>query len=334
MRVFPFAFAFLATTAQAEVPKTVTDIPPVHSLVAAVMKGVGTPELLLQSGGSAHGHQMRPSEAAALDQADILFWIGSELSPWVDTALDKMGLGLTSVSLIDVEGTYLRQFAHKEDHEEHHGHEDHDEHDDHGEHADHDKHKDHDGHGEHEGGHHAGDGHDHSGVDPHVWLDPQNALIWLPKIAAILAEKDPDHRDSYFENAKVEGAKIESLLKQTQDELSDVDGNYIVFHDAYGYFSDRFGMAPAGAIADSEATPPGARRLAELHEIVKNDDVRCLFTEPQFDGAVADRMAETLGVKVGVLDPIGSGMKPGPDLYSQLIEGVAHSLTECLTQND
>lgn len=382
MRSALFALPLLASPVLAEVPQVVTDIPPVHSLVASVMQGVGTPTLLLPPGGSAHGHQMRPSEAAAMSAADLVVWVGEELSPWIADASAKLAPDAASLSLIDVQGTVLREAGHHgHDHEaghetgaedgghsdEHHDAHEHDHdghdhadggeghaktadaHDDHGHehkgdhghqetrdsHAGHD-HDDH-GHNSHgqeaaaQDGHFAGDGHDHDGLDPHVWLNPDNAQTWLATIAQALATADPENAATYQANAKAEAKRIAAATKELEALLQDITGGYIVYHDAFGYFSDRFDLPSAGSVADSEATPPGARGLADLQASAQASDVHCLFIEPQFDGKVAERTAETLGLQVGVLDPLGADLTPGPDLYTALIRNIGQSLHNCLS---
>ena len=89
------AVASLACTlpAWAEVPKVVTDIHPVHALVSQVMGDLGAPVLLLERGASEHDFQLRPSQAADLADADLVVWIGPELTPWLDRALDGIGGG-------------------------------------------------------------------------------------------------------------------------------------------------------------------------------------------------------------------------------------------------
>lgn len=383
MRSALFALPLLASPVLAEVPQVVTDIPPVHSLAASVMQGVGTPTLLLPPGGSAHGHQMRPSEAAAMSAADLVVWVGEELSPWIADASAKLAPDAASLSLIDVQGTVLREAGHHgHDHEaghetgaedgghsdEHHdAHEhDHDGHDhadggeghaktadahddhghehkgDHGHQEAHDSHAGHDhddhGHNSHgqeaaaQDGHFAGDGHDHDGLDPHVWLNPDNAQNWLATIAQALATADPENAATYQANAKAEAKRIAAATKELEALLQDITGGYIVYHDAFGYFSDRFDLPSAGSVADSEATPPGARGLADLQASAQASDVHCLFIEPQFDGKVAERTAETLGLQVGVLDPLGADLTPGPDLYTALVRNIGQSLHDCLSR--
>ena len=74
----------LAGVATAEAPSVAVDIPPIHSLVAQVMQGVGTPNLIVQPGASPHGYSLRPSEAATLQSADIVFWVSESLTPWLN----------------------------------------------------------------------------------------------------------------------------------------------------------------------------------------------------------------------------------------------------------
>ena len=179
----------LPAVAAAEVPSVAVDIPPVHSLVERVMGDLGTPQLVIQPGASPHGYAMRPSEAEALAQADVVFWVSDGLTPWLAKARQSLAPDAQQVELMESAGTQrltYRQGATLEAH-------DHDEHHEHEEHEGHGHHEGHDGH-EHE--QHAGhDHHDHSGWDPHGWLDPVNAQAWLDAIATSLAELDPDTAD-------------------------------------------------------------------------------------------------------------------------------------------
>lgn len=312
--IFALSLAGLAAPALAAPPEVVTDIPPVQSLVAQVMGDLGTPGLLLPPGGSPHGHQMRPSEARALHEAQLLFWIGPEQSPWLGDAAADIGSSLTSVPLLAVPGTVVRT-ARAHDHHDH----DHD--------HDHDEDGHEEGHDEHEEEHTSDDGHVHEGIDPHAWLDPENAMTWLPEIARQLAVADPSNADTYRSNAEAAMTRVDELRARIAAELSGVTGGYIFYHDAYGYFTGRFGLPSGEAVTDGDAAPPGARRMAELQ--AGGDPHGCLFTEPQFDPRSAQRLAESLGVTVGVLDPVGSTLEPGPDLYGTLLQGIADQLAKC-----
>ncbi|WP_171103788.1 zinc ABC transporter substrate-binding protein [Ruegeria sp. HKCCD7255] len=161
--------ALMGGTALAEVPNVAVDIAPAHSLVARVMDGVGTPDLVIPPGASPHEYNLRPSEAAALQQADLVFWMGDDLTPWLEDAIETLAEGASVTSLLDADGTVLLEFrenalfeAHDHgDHEDHddHGHDDHEEHEEHGDEHAHDEDQGHDDHDHEE---HAEDkDHDH-----------------------------------------------------------------------------------------------------------------------------------------------------------------------------
>lgn len=160
-------------TALAETPNVAVDIAPVHSLVARVMEGIGAPDLIVQSGASPHGYSLRPSDAAALQAADLVFWIGADLTPWMEGAVETLATDAAVTTLLETDGTTLLEFregalfeAHDHDHgdDEHAGHSDHDHDHDH-DHEDHSHDHDHDDkHAEGED-HAHGDDHDHDHHD-------------------------------------------------------------------------------------------------------------------------------------------------------------------------
>lgn len=319
-----------ALPALAEVPRVVTDIPPVHSLAAQVLGDLGEAELLLPSGGNAHDYQLRPSQARAVAEADIVFWVGPEMTPWLDRTLDGIGGDARAVALMEAKGTFLRDFGAEGGHDHDHGHaQGHD-------HAAEDEH-DHAGHAHAEEGHadHGHDdhaGHDHSGTDPHAWLDPANARTWLGVIAAELAAADPANAATYAANAEAAAATLAALDRDTAAMLAPVRGRpFVVFHDAYGYFADHYGLTVAGSVALGDAAAPGAGRLADLRADLAEGSVVCAFPEAQHDPALIATVVEGTGVTIGgTLDPSGSTLEPGPGLYAALISGMADTLADCL----
>ncbi|MBC7131967.1 MAG: zinc ABC transporter substrate-binding protein [Roseovarius sp.] len=293
-------------------PKVATDIAPVHSLVAQVMEGAGEPALIVPPGASPHGHAMRPSEAAALARAEVVFWMGEGLTPWLEEPIETlagdahvielMGAGGSMVLVFRSEAELVPRLAGRDGD----GHDDH-AHDDHA-HAD----------------------HAHDGADPHAWLDPANARIWLDVIAGELAEHDPANAALYRANAARAAADLAALEAEVAARLGPVRGApYLVFHDAYQYFEARFGLAPAGALSPGDAADPGPARIAALRDMARERGIACVFSEPQFSPA---RVQAIFGesVRHGVLDPLGSAHAPGPDLYPALIRDMADALVDCL----
>lgn len=332
----PLALALTCGAGIAQVPQVVTDVPPVHALVASVMGELGQPVLLLEPGASEHHFQLRPSQASALAAADLVVLIGPELTPWIEKPLALRPDGAAVLGLLAAEGTYRQDYgrengqpahAHGEEEHEHHDHQDHALHD-HG--HDHDHMAEHDNHS-HES--HSEAGHSHDGLDPHAWLDPENGRLWLGLIATELSRLDPENAAVYAANAETARIGIARADATAQALLAPVaDRPFVTFHDAYGYFTAHYGLRPAGAISPGDASTPGARHLTELREKVASGEVTCLFPEAGQDPALATRLAEDTGVRVGAaLDPVGTLLEPGPDLYIRLLETTAQSLSDCLS---
>lgn len=316
----------LTGAALAEGPHVTTDIAPVHSLVARVMQGVGAPEVIVRPGASPHGYAMRPSEAAALEQADLVFWMGEGLTPWLEGAIGSLASDAHVIELLGAAGSRVLPFRdgivfaayeHGESHaEEEHGHEDHAE--------------DSAGHEEHEHEEHDDHGHSHDGADPHAWLDPQNARVWLALIAEELAEHDPDNAAAYAANAEAGQAELEALAEEITAQLAPVhDTPFLVFHDAYQYFETAFDVTATGAIALSDAASPGPARIAALRDMAETRGVVCVFSEPQFDPKLVETVFGSVATH-GVIDPVGSQLEPGPGLYLQMLRDMAGAMADCL----
>jgi len=327
------AASLLAGTALADVPNVAVDITPVHSLVSRVMEGVGKPSLVVASGASPHEYNLRPSEAGALQSADLVFWVGHDLTPWLESAIDTLASNATVVELIEADGTIklpVREGAlfeaHVHDDEDHaaeHEGEDHDDHDDH---------EDHDDHADHEGEDHAGhDGHDHGEYNPHVWLSPDNGASWLNAIAAALSAADPENAGAYYANAAAGREELTALRGEINAILGPVrGGNFIVFHDAYQYFEVAFDFPASGAISISDASDPSPARIAEIQARVADQNVTCIMSEPQFNPGIVASVMDGTDARTGVMDPLGSSLEPGAQLYPQLLRNLATSLADCL----
>ena len=305
------SFALLSLLAPlpalAEVPQVVTDLPAVQSLAAQVMGDLGSPAVLLEQGGNAHSYQLKPSQLRALEGADLVVWVGPEMTPWLDRALDATAPKGVQIALLADPGTHRQDFAASA-------------HDD-----------DEDAHDAAAGGE---DHHDHSGTDPHAWLDPANAEHWLDVIAGALATQDPEHAATYRANATTARAAIADLDAKLTAELAPVkDRRFVVFHAAYGYFIDHYGLMPPEALALGDATDPGAAHIAELRAELQSDKVVCAFPEAQHDPKQLTLLLDGTGVKLGgALDPSGSALPYGPGLYATLMQGLADTLTGCLGQ--
>ena len=325
-------FSFISY-AEAE-PKVVTSIKPLHSLISYVMDGVGSPNLLVDGSSSPHTFQLKPSHATMLQEADVVFWIGEDLESFLETPLDSIAENARTITLMDSDQIELLKFReknvfedHHDEHDEHNEHEGHDDHDEHEGHDDHDEHEEHaDGHEEHEG--HDDHGHHHGEFDIHFWLDPEIAKS-IVKIASLeLSKVDPANQATYQTNASNAVSELDKLINDTRTKINS-DAKYIVFHDAYQYFEQRFGIEVIGALTVNPEVLPGAKQLAEIREVIEHEKVNCLFSEPQFNPSIANTIAQDTGIKAAVLDPLGAELEPGKELYFQLINDMASSFESC-----
>lgn len=306
---FPL-IAFSAAPALSQPPGVVTDIPAIGSLAQQVMGDLGQVHILLPTGGDAHNYQIRPADAAALQNADLLIWVGPELTPWLERAAENLASG-QSLELVDVPGTYLREFGDAAgeggDHDHDHG----------SDHVD-----EHDGHD------------DHSGVDPHAWLDPHNGIVWLDAIAAAMTEKDPENAEIYAQNAAAAARQIGEIDAANAASLaSAADQHFVVFHDAYGYFTEHYGLQPALAISLGDASSPSAARLRDIRQQIADQRADCAFPEAQHDPALLRSAIEGTQARLGdPLDPSGSDLPTGPDLYGEILHNLGTAISGCLGQ--
>ena len=298
----------ISITAHAEI-NVVSSVKPLHSLVSGVMEGVARPDLIVKGSASPHTYSLRPSQARQLEDADLVFWMGHELESFLEQPLEAIATKGHIVELIDSsklkkikmrEGGMFDAHAH-DDHDEHEGHDDH-------------------GHGE---------------FDVHVWLDPENAKVLVDEIKLALIELDPVNTSKYEANSNKMNMKLDQLIDEVSKKLESEQGKgYVVFHDAYQYFEQRFGMSAVGSITVSPEVVPGANRIRELKNKINELNAHCVFSEPQFEPKLVSTVVEGTQANTGVLDPLGASINDGPELYFTLIRNMADSLHECLSKKD
>ncbi|MEC7256458.1 MAG: zinc ABC transporter substrate-binding protein [Pseudomonadota bacterium] len=315
----------------AEVPQVVTDIGPVQSIAAMVMGDLGTPQAIVPPEVSPHDFALRPSQARALDGADLLVWAGPELTPWMEKATSALSGEARQIRLLGVEGTTV--LAYRDPIEAHEDHDDHDHegHDHDHDHEGHDHDHDHEGH-DHEGhdDHHDHEGHDHEGTDPHAWLDPQNAATWAEAIAADLATLDPENAETYRANAAKARAELEALTGEITQQLARHDTlGFVTFHDAFQYFENRFGLQSSGTVSLGDASQPSPARLSRLREAMAERGVTCAFREPQYNDRLLQVASEGGAVTIAVLDPLGVNQQPGAGMYPAILRAMAQAVADC-----
>ena len=316
-------------------PKVVATIKPLHSLVAQVMDGVGEPELLIKQG-SPHGYQMKPADAKRVAEADIVVFVSHELETFMPPLLEKSPkeyavewAGLPNLYPLPTRHGGMWEEGEEDDHDHehrdhgdaHHAHEHGHGHHDHGDaHHDHDHDHGHDHHGHH-----------HGTYDAHLWLSVARSKLLLNQVAEALAAVDSTNAAKYKDNAAKAAAALDTLKIDLTAQLQPLQKRpFMVFHDAYQYFEKDYDLDAVGTVRVDPEHEPGAKRISELHQMIADNKVVCLFSEPQFPAKIVTKLAADGKVKTAVLDPVGADLAPGKTMYGQLLHNLADSLSDCL----
>ena len=332
------ALAIAVFCNQAAADGVVATIKPLHSLVSFVTAGIAEPHLLIEGAASPHGYALRPSDARALENARVIFRIDENFEATLSDPIRTLGRKARVVSLFRAPGVVLRALRRDAAFDIH----DHNRHtetdgkhdDDHNQHAETDgKHDDdHNQHaetGEKHDDHHRQ--HHDTAHDLHIWLDPANARAMAGAIVETMSVVDPANASVYAENGRAIAFRLDALITEVGAALSPVRRKpFIVFHDAYRYFEDRFGLTSAGAIAIDPERLPGAQRIAEIRLRLRETAAVCVFREPQFSSSLVDVVVRGTTTRTGILDPLGATIDDGPELYFSLIRAMTASFRKCL----
>jgi zinc transport system substrate-binding protein len=290
---------FISPTHHAAVPEVVVSIKPIHALVSGVMEGVGKPYLLLHGGESPHTYSLHPSQVRRLHRANLVVWVSPAIESFLEKSIRSLSHEKRILRLIDLSGLTLLKVREGKAWESHH----HDEH--------------HDSEFE---------------IDPHIWLSPNNAKIIVLAIAKTLSQLDSNNAPRYKANASRFFKRIEQRDQALKQQLKPIkDLPFLVFHDAYQYFEEHYGLKAVGAITLSPETRPSVKRFYQLRRRLKQQDIYCIFSEPQFESALVTTLLEGTSIRRGVLDPLGANLASGTHSYLTLLDNLAKDLKDCLS---
>ena len=301
-RLFSIFVAFVASflligSAQAEV-KVLTSIKPLQLIAAAVQDGVAIPEVLLPPGASPHNYALRPSDVRKVQSVDLVYWIGPDMEGFLPRVLN--GRTLPSVAVQDLPGLKLRRFA-----EDSHSHaEETDEHD-----------------------------HDHrpGSLDAHLWLSPINARVIATKMAADLSAADPANAARYQSNLKAFDERLDALDLRLKARLAGIAGKpYFVFHEAFDYFEEAYGLKHAGVFSVAAEVQPGAQHVSAMRTRLQEVGKTCVFSEPPLRPRLAETLVAGLPVKLAELDALGGYTPATAQGYEQVLEKLGNDLAGCL----
>ena len=282
-------------------PKVVVTIKPLYALVAGVMAGAGSPQMLVKGPASPHLYALKPSDLAALNGADIVFRASTATEPFSARLSQTLPRQVELVTLQEAPGVVLLERRTGVSFEV----------------AD--------------GRRHAHGTGRPSTFDGHIWLDPDNAKAMVDRIEQALSAKDPVNADVFKTNAVALKRRLDGLRAELQSALEPLAGKpYVVAHDAFQYLERRYSLNVVGAISLSPELAPSAKRLGELRQKILALGAICVFAEPHVDKRLIDNLTEGTSARTGTLDPEGFALEPEPDLYFTLMRKLAADLRACL----
>ncbi len=268
--------------------RVIVTIPPLVGLVQSIAPEGVKVTGLMQPGQSEHGYEFRPSDMNALAGCDVVAYVGMGLEPGIAKFLAKGSserrqvVVLGEVLGLQKPGDAPEPHDHKADEKGHHHDHDHD---------------------------------DHAAPDVHIWLDPVLVRQSLPHLADAMkhavARRGSEWASAEKEiDQKVEATlkKIDALNERFKSELAPFKGRSIVTHHAaFGRLAARYDIKIAEVIRHFESAEPTPGQLDEVIKAIREQNVKTIFVEPQFNAKAAQRIAETAKVRLGHLDPLGDG---------------------------
>ena len=280
------------STASAKI-RVIATIKPIHALVASVMSGVGEPQLLIRGANSPHNFALRPSDARNLSKADVIFWVGADMEIFMIKPLKTLSSSATVIELSKTKGLKLLPSRHVHE-EEDHGHKD---------------------------------------IDPHFWLNPDNARVMVAEIIQKLSMKDPQNAKTYADNGAALINQLNTLTAELTLKLAVVKTKpFIVFHDAFQYFENRFNLKAIDAITLNPDRVPGAKKIKSIRSKIVSKNVVCVFAEPQFTSGIIETVIHKTSARLATLDPLGVDIPEGPAAYTALMHSLADALVSCLSE--
>lgn len=275
-------------------PRVVVSLKPFHSLVAAVMDGVGTPALLLGGATSPHIYTLKPSDSRALAEAEVVVWGGEGLETYLRKPIEAVAARARIVTLGEDAGLLLLPARDAGEHERQQA----------------------DAHGT---------------TDMHFWLDPENAGRVVTYVAAVLSSVDPVHAKQYAANRDVQLAALRALDAEVAETLRDTaDKPFLTLHDALQYWETRYHLTSLGSLTVNPDRTPGARALGAMRAAINDSGARCIFGEPQFPKALGAALVDGTGAQLATVDTLGAAVPPGIQAYAEMLRGLAQAFRTCL----
>ncbi|MDY6841253.1 MAG: zinc ABC transporter substrate-binding protein [Pseudomonadota bacterium] len=300
--------------------RIVTSIKPVALIVSAIATEDMQTTSLVPPGSSPHNYTMKPSQRRALENADVIFWVGPDMESFLNRLLAGQEFSSRTIALMDAEHESGEEPhdepAHDERADDHHGEKD-------------------EKNDKEEERHNEGHGHDHGdGEDPHIWLDPELAIEMAETIHDALSALDGVDAAALTENLEQFQVSVRETDANIRDRLIPVHGiSLFAYHSAFTRFAEHYDLKLEGILTLNPALSPGARHIAEVQDKLRNANHPCLLTEPQFNRQWWHSITENLDVTFSTWDPLATDIDATPEGYNNFQQSIVDAVLKCLPKD-
>ncbi|OCF99863.1 zinc ABC transporter substrate-binding protein [Gilliamella sp. wkB195] len=274
----------------------ISSVRPIGFITEAIASGVTNTDILLPDGASPHTYSLKPSDLAKIKNADLIIWVGEDMEVFMPTVLKNVGEH-KQIELMDI--PEIKSLLRTNHHDEEIPHDDND--------------------------------HHHGEYDEHIWLSPKIAKIIAKSIHDKLIELYPNKVQLLDANLNEFITNLSETEQNIAKKLISVQNRgYFVFHDAYGYFESQFGLKNLGSFTINPAVQPGVQTVYAIQKKLAEHQAVCVFREPQFSPAVIKKLVNGTNVKIGELNPLGTGIIVEKGAYSHFLLTLTQELLDCL----
>ncbi|OOF58735.1 zinc ABC transporter substrate-binding protein ZnuA [Rodentibacter myodis] len=281
-------------------------VKPLGFIASSIANGVTDTQVLVPAGASPHDYSLKLSDIQKVKSADLVLWVGEDIDSFLSKPIQQVDPQKV-ITIAELEGIepLLSKAHHDHSHEEKEDHQ----------------------------AHHYDHQHKALSTNWHIWYSPAISQMVAQKVADKLTIQFPDKKERIAKNL----AQFNRTLAQQSDKIKAqlapfANKGFFVFHDAYGYFNDAYGLTQTGYFTINPLVAPGAKTIAHIKEEIEEHRVNCLFAEPQFTPKVIDSLAQSTKVNVGRLDPMGDSVQLGENAYVNFLQATADSYTQCLSK--
>lgn len=280
-----------------------SSIRPIAMLLSAVTGDETSVNILLPGNMSPHDYRLKFSDIKLIKESELFFWIGPNLESGISKAVKTHGT-TNIIKLMDIDDLSWPKTTTELSHS----------------HTDHN-------HG------HDNEYESYEGVkdnrDPHIWLNPKNAVAIVATINELLAKKYPEKKEIFEKNTNNFEASLKSLNIVIRERLGEIKHKgFLVAHDGYRHFVDFYDLNQLGVVDLTDDISSSAKHKGNLNKLI--DKTSCIFTDPQHTSKAANQLAKKFDIKSRELDLLGHNVPLGKKSYIDFLSKLSETVVECL----